>query len=378
LSIKPAGVALWLRRTALPHSLTELSGVDLGLRAAPVRVRREGPTEPRELYASLPDKSTGYGYLRDVQGQVLTAWHARRTERDLVVKVNTGGGKTIDGLVMLQSYLNDGKGPALYVAPSRYLVEQVRDEAERLGIPTVHDPDHRRYLAGEAIAVVTADKLLNGKSVFSDKRPTRAPAPIGCVVIDDAHAALAITREDLSLELPRDPPAFGALLDLFKKDLRQQAPNALLDVQEKSHGALVRVPFWAWRARVEQVRGLLHEHRDAPPLLYPWPAVSEVLHLCRTVFTANAVTITPPCPPIRHVTRFAEAQHRLYLTATLADDSVLVTDFAADPTSVTRPISPATAGDLGERMILAPQEVNPGLSLPETRGAIAALAEKHN
>ncbi len=279
---------------------------------------------------------------------------------------------------MLQSYLNDGKGPALYVAPSRYLVEQVRDEAERLGIPTVHDPDHRRYLAGEAIAVVTADKLLNGKSVFSDKRPTRAPAPIGCVVIDDAHAALAITREDLSLELPRDPPAFGALLDLFKKDLRQQAPNALLDVQEKSHGALVRVPFWAWRARVEQVRGLLHEHRDAPPLLYPWPAVSEVLHLCRTVFTANAVTITPPCPPIRHVTRFAEAQHRLYLTATLADDSVLVTDFAADPTSVTRPISPATAGDLGERMILAPQEVNPGLSLPETRGAIAALAEKHN
>lgn len=110
-------MALWLRRTALPHSLTELSGVDLGLRAAPVRVRREGPTEPRELYASLPDKSTGYGYLRDVQGQVLTAWHARRTERDLVVKVNTGGGKTIDGLVMLQSYLNDGKGPALYVAP---------------------------------------------------------------------------------------------------------------------------------------------------------------------------------------------------------------------------------------------------------------------
>jgi hypothetical protein len=36
------------------------------------------PTEPRELYASLPDKAKGYGYLRDVQGQVLTAWHERR------------------------------------------------------------------------------------------------------------------------------------------------------------------------------------------------------------------------------------------------------------------------------------------------------------
>ncbi|MDI1290030.1 MAG: hypothetical protein PSX37_08815 [bacterium] len=68
------------------------------------------PIEPRELYAWLPDKAEGYGYLRDVQGQVLTTWHGRRHERDLIIKVNTGSGKTIDGLVILQSYLHDGKG----------------------------------------------------------------------------------------------------------------------------------------------------------------------------------------------------------------------------------------------------------------------------
>lgn len=84
------------------------------------------PTEPRELYASLPEKARGYGYLRDVQAQVLEAWHLRRTERDLVIKVNTGAGKTIDGLIILQSYLNAGEGPALYVAPDKYLAGQVR------------------------------------------------------------------------------------------------------------------------------------------------------------------------------------------------------------------------------------------------------------
>lgn len=77
------------------------------------------PIEPDALFNSLPSKAQGYGYLRDVQGQVLRAWHARRAERDLVIKVNTGGGKTIDGLVILQSYLNEGHGPALYVAPNR-------------------------------------------------------------------------------------------------------------------------------------------------------------------------------------------------------------------------------------------------------------------
>jgi hypothetical protein len=64
------------------------------------------PIERPELYASLPDKAEGYGYLRDVQGQVLTAWHKRRDERDLI-KVNTGAGKTIDGLGILRSYGND-------------------------------------------------------------------------------------------------------------------------------------------------------------------------------------------------------------------------------------------------------------------------------
>lgn len=79
------------------------------------------PIEPRELYASLPNKADGYGYLRDVQGQVLSKWHARRDERDLIIKVNTGAGKTIDGLVILESYPNAGKVPALYVAPNKYL-----------------------------------------------------------------------------------------------------------------------------------------------------------------------------------------------------------------------------------------------------------------
>lgn len=336
------------------------------------------PVEPRELYASLPEKAPGYGYLRDVQGQVLTAWHQRRDERDLVVKVNTGGGKTIDGLVMLQSLLNEGIGPALYVAPSKYLVQQVRDEAQRLSIPTIDNPDNPRYLAGEAIAVINADKLVNGRSVFSDKRAARASVPIGSVVIDDAHAAISITRKDLSIELPRNHSGFDGLLSLLADDLREQNPNAFLDVQEASHAALARVPFWAWRAKVEQARTLLHAQRETDELKFTWPAVSEVLHLCRVVFAGNAVTITPPCPPIRHVSGFVEAQRRLYLTATLADDSVLVTDFSADADSVGKPIAPVTAGDIGERMILAPQEINPALAEDDIRAAVAALAAEFN
>ena len=81
---------------------------------------------PREIFNALPGRSRKPEYLRDSQGSVLDAWFKRRTERDLVIKINTGGGKTVAGLLVLQSCLNEHQGPALYVAPDNYLVDQVR------------------------------------------------------------------------------------------------------------------------------------------------------------------------------------------------------------------------------------------------------------
>lgn len=338
------------------------------------------PIEPRELYEQLPDKRLGYGYLRDVQAQILTKWHERRDESDLVVKVNTGGGKTIDGLVILQSYLNEGLGPALYVAPGKYLEKQVRIEAENLGIPVVTDPDDFRYLNSQAIAIVNAYKLFNGRSVFSEFRTSRSPAPIGVVVIDDAHAALSTISQKLALSVPDTSPIFPKILDLFATELSQQSPDALADIREKNNeGALLRVPFWAVQRKVEQLRALLRtETAEGKPLHFPWPAVREVLAFSRVVISQTAITITPPCPPTEYATSFATARRRVYLSATLADDSVLVTDFGADPVSVAKPITPLTAGDIGERMILAPQEINPGISAQEIRSEIVVLSRTYN
>ena len=95
------------------------------------------PLNPAEIFHSLPRTGTRFDYLRDVQGEVLKAWHARREERDIVVKMNTGSGKTLVGLLMLQSLLNEEIGPALYLCPNKQLVEQVHQNAVEVGIPAV-------------------------------------------------------------------------------------------------------------------------------------------------------------------------------------------------------------------------------------------------
>jgi hypothetical protein len=49
-------------------------------------------------------------FLRDPQDQVLEKWFARRDQRDVVAKLDTGGGKTVVGILIAKSSLAEGKG----------------------------------------------------------------------------------------------------------------------------------------------------------------------------------------------------------------------------------------------------------------------------
>ena len=65
---------------------------------------------------TLPSKAPGYGYPRDVQSEVWKKWFDIRNEKNVILKMNTGSGKTVVGLIMLQSCLNEEKGPAIYLS----------------------------------------------------------------------------------------------------------------------------------------------------------------------------------------------------------------------------------------------------------------------
>lgn len=83
------------------------------------------------------------------------------------------------------------------------------------------------------------------------------------------------------------------------------------------------------------------------------------------------------CLPINVLPAFEAARRRIYMTATLSDDSILVTSFGADKASVSKPITPRSASDLGERMILVPQQLNPGLKDDEVKDFIAKHIAPH-
>ena len=78
-------------------------------------------TDPVKLFASL-DRKGSHTTLRPAQVQALELLHQRRAERDHVLKLGTGVGKSSVALLYLKSYMVETKRPGVYLCPTRQLV----------------------------------------------------------------------------------------------------------------------------------------------------------------------------------------------------------------------------------------------------------------
>ena len=250
-------------------------------------------TDPRDLFNALPEKVAGLDYLRGPQDQVLAAWNDRRDEQDLVIKMNTGGGKTLVGLLIARSWLNEGIRPVAYLVPDGFLLEQVVEEAGRVGIATTNDSKAPEYHQGSAVLVGTFAKLFNGLSVFGVGGNVSKPAShsLGGVIIDDAHACIAQADHVFRLRIEYGSEAYSDLLDLFADDLRGQSPNGLLDLKARRRSAIQEVPFWAWQDKQDRVLSILHPISESEVLKWGWPLVVDSLPLCTAVVTSDAFEI---------------------------------------------------------------------------------------
>ena len=74
------------------------------------------PIKPVEIFSTL-SKSNKYSYLRNVQSEVLEQWFEKRDNKDTIVKMNTGSGKTTVALLMLKSCLAEKKEKRFMLFP---------------------------------------------------------------------------------------------------------------------------------------------------------------------------------------------------------------------------------------------------------------------
>ena len=324
----------------------------------------EAVTDPVKLYDTL-DRATNKGPLRPAQTDVLEKWAASRPlPRDVIVKLHTGQGKTLIGLLILQARLNEQTGPAVYLCPDNFLIEQTCAQAKEFGVATcTADADlPQEFIDGRKILVTSVHKVFNGLTRFGLHNKSIA---VGTLLMDDAHACADIIRQQCRIRLPASDPAYAAIRALFAADLEGQGAGSYADILNKKPHALLPVPFWAWLARENDVAKILSDGSDRASIKFAWPLLKDILAHCVCVVSGAAVEIEPFLPPLEAFGSYWKAGHRVFMSATVTDDAFLVKGLRLEPETIIKPLTFAKETWSGEKMVLLPSLIDASLTREE-------------
>lgn len=355
-----------------------ISGIMVDFKNLLKQKRVVDPTNLVGLFNSL-DRYASHVELRPTQDQALKQLTERRNERDLILKISTGSGKTAVGLLYLYSHMLETEEPVVYLCPTVQLVDQVLEEATKLGIPAFAYPGNETFpsseaIAGNAIIVCTYAKLFNAKSTFDRSDVLLRPKAI---VLDDAHAGVEEIRNKFTLTII-NPIQVQELLSLFSESCRNLCAGTWENIITGYFDLSLEVPYWLWKPLVPEVIKKLSPYAEDESFLFVWPFIRDSLRWCRCIITARIVEIIPEIIPVHKCEAYSKANHRLFMSATLADDSILIKEIDTDIEAARNPIVPMKDSGLGERMVLAPSLIDKCLNRDYVMQLAASLSKKTN
>lgn len=265
-----------------------------------------------------------------------------RAERDLIVKLHTGEGKTLIGLLMLQSKLNEGGGPCVYVCPNKFLADQVFYEAKKFGIKvcmiTESNAFPNDFIEGNAILLTYVQKIFNGKTIFGLDNQYQK---VNTIVMDDAHACLDAIKQAYTVRINRRSESiYNEIIGLFDDVLKEQGEGTFTDIQEnEDYESVMLIPYWAWIDRKSEVISLLSKDVDRDYLKFTWPLIRDEIEKCDAYLNGKEIQIIPHAFNVERFSSFHRAKHRILMSATTQDDMFFVKNLDFSINSISKPIS---------------------------------------
>ncbi len=226
------------------------------------------------------------------------------------------------------------------------------------------------FYDGKSVLVGAYETLFTGRSKFGVRGDGRSPVKVGAIILDDAHVALTSVREAFTLTISarEHPEVYSDLTGRFRTAFRDASRSgSFADITNGKDYGVIEAPSWAWNRKLPELQEFLSQHVDAIDS-YVWPFLRDTLAFCHCLFSRNAVAITPIFPPVDLVPTFDDCPRRIYMSATIADDSEIVRTFGASPEAVSKPITSTSLAGVGERMILVPELMKLGGAAIPHRG----------
>lgn len=324
----------------------------------------EKKVRPNEIYATL-DRASDKGPLRPVQERILHKWFEDFQEnKDVILKLHTGQGKTLTGLLMLQSKLNQDKGPALYLCHNNQLVEQTCQQAESFGInySTVNGDIPDEFIDGKSILITSVQKLFNGETKF---RLGTKSLSVSTILMDDAHACIEVIKNACKIELKQGSNAYQEIFALFASELQNQGAGTYADITRKNYDALTAVPYWVWQDMHQEVSDILSKYSNQKEIRFTWPIIKDMIKDCQCFISGTSLEIIPYVNPLHMFGSYHKAEHRIFMSATITDDSFFIKGLGISSKTIRNPLYLADEGWSGEKMILIPSLIDSSLTRTE-------------
>ncbi|MBM0791738.1 replicative superfamily II helicase [Staphylococcus epidermidis] len=319
--------------------------------------KEENKIDPVDIYDTLDRKSIT-GPLRSSQRFILKKWFEEsRDSKDSIIKLDTGQGKTLIGLLILQSLLNSNEGPCLYVAPNKYLAKQVCKEAEKFGIGYCvfkeSDDIPEEFSSGEKILITHAHKVFNGLSVFGIGNKQK---DIGAILLDDSHTCIDIIKDAYTVVINKEnnENLYHEFLYLFEDTLKDQREGSFLDIKNDEGSVIMNVPYWSWSNKKSEVLNLLSKNKNDSEIRFKWPLIKDNLEYYSCFVSKNKIEISCDFPSVKSFPVFSRAPKRILMSATTQDDAFCIKGLDFDINTVKNPLQYEEQKWSGEKMVLIP------------------------
>jgi replicative superfamily II helicase len=327
------------------------------------KISKEKKINPNEIYDTL-DRASDKGPLRPAQFSVLENWFINfKDKKDVILKLHTGQGKTLIGLLILQSNLNQDNGPCLYLCPTHNLVIQTCEQAKQFGIKYCIIGNDKsipnEYHESQSILITTIQKLFNGLTKFGLNNKSEKA---GCIVLDDSHACIDAIRNAFTIIIKNEEPVYYEIFSTLETELEKQGIGTLLDIKNKNVDTFLQVPYWVWNDKHYEIASILSKYSSNPNIVFAWQLIKDIINDCQCFISGSHIEISPYLNPIEQFGTFSKAKHRILMSATTNDDSFFIKGLGIETDSILNPLTYPNEKWSGEKMILIPSLIDESIS----------------
>jgi hypothetical protein len=217
----------------------------------------------------------------------------------------------------------------VYLCPTRQLAHQVGNQSKDYAVParvlvgqkrSYNRYDVNSYRSAHVTAISTYSGLFNTNPEFNDAQT---------IILDDSHGGESYISSLWSITVNRDesPEIYTKILSLFEKDLPSYCASILnSSSRPMSMPKPEKIPFGAFYRNIETLRGILDTSLPSPEvsnLYFSWQSVRDGLQACHIYISWDQILIRPYIAPTLTHKPFAEANQRVYMSATLGSGGEL-------------------------------------------------------